>query len=338
MLMLARGLAERGLTVGMIVLGSGTDLPESVHGVRILPHGRRRPSRGPLARVSLATGALKSMLRLRTQVLVHMNAGPTTGIAALAGRLRGARFIYSSASVVDFEFETLEQRGLNVRLYEWGVRNASEVVVQTTEQAELCRARFQREPRVIPSIASRAEPRTEPPEAFLWVGRVQPLKRPDAYVELARALPDAKFWLIAVPQIDESADLRLTVEVAERELPNLELLEPRPREAIGELLARTVAVVNTSEQEGLPNIFLEGWSRGVPALALSFDPDELITGQRLGLFARGDPVRFEEQARTLWRQRNDQAELASRCIAYVRDNHDEAAVTEHWLETVRSFP
>jgi glycosyltransferase involved in cell wall biosynthesis len=223
---------------------------------------------------------------------------------------------------------------VNVRLYEWGVRRAAQVVVQNDEQARLCRSKFGRDPSIIPSIGDRPRRRARPPEAFLWVGRLQPLKRPDAYIELARAVPEARFWMIALPPVGGSADLRPHIYDAAAELPNLELLEPRSRAGIGQLLERSVAVVNTSEREGLPNLFLEGWARGVPALALSFDPDGLIARYAIGLFASGDQARFEKQARRLWRERDDQSELADRCIAYVRAEHDMDAVIERWLGTV----
>jgi glycosyltransferase involved in cell wall biosynthesis len=330
---LASGLAARGLRVGMIVIGGRAELPASAAGIHILRQAPRRRTRGPLARLSLAIGALSSMMGVRTGVLIQMNAGATTGLAALSARIRGARFIYSSASVMDFEFGSHERR-MNVWLYNRGIRDASEVVVQNRHQARLCHATFGREPLVIESIATRAGARARRPEAFLWVGRLHELKRPDLYLELAHRVPEARFRMIAVPQPDEPAELRRKVEEAARTLPNLELLEPRSRAGVGELLEHAVAVVSTSDREGLPNVFLEGWARGVPALSLSFDPDGLIAAKGLGLFARADPARFEEQARRLWSERDDRAELAERCVAYVRAEHDRDAVIDRWLSVI----
>jgi glycosyltransferase involved in cell wall biosynthesis len=336
--LLAQALAARGLRVGMVVMGSGEDLPASAGGVRIVRQPQRRRSHGPVARLALAAGALRAMAGARTRVLIQRNAGSTTAIAALAARLTGARFVYSSASVVDFDLAAYEPSRVNVRLYEWGVRRAAAIVVQTEEQAALCRARFGREAVVIGSIGEPRGPATTRPEAFLWVGKLQPVKRPEPYLELARALPEAHFWMIAVPDVSESAELRREVEEAARELPNLELLEPRSRAGVGELLARTVAVVNTSEREGMPNVFLEGWARGVPALALSFDPDGIVAREGLGAYAGGDPQRFLEAARELWAGRSARDALAARCVAHVEARHGEEAVVGRWLERVIEAP
>src|SRR3954467_3204226 len=94
LLKLAGGLAERGLRVGMIVIGNGDALPHEAQGVRILSQPTRKRFRGPLARAALATGALRSMWRARTDLLIQSNAGPTTAVAALVARLRRARFVY----------------------------------------------------------------------------------------------------------------------------------------------------------------------------------------------------------------------------------------------------
>jgi glycosyltransferase involved in cell wall biosynthesis len=332
--LLATHLAERGLRVAVIVFGSGRELPATVAGIDILPQARRLRSHGLADRIEFALEALRSMIGAKGDVLIHLSAGSTTAVAALAARIRGGHFVYRSANVFDFAFETVEPRALNVRLYEWGVRRASAIVVQSADQADLCRERFGREPVVVKSIATPAERRTQRPEAFLWVGRLQDWKRPDAYLELARAVPEAQFWMIAVPQKTDDVEMRRGVEETVRGLPNVRLLEPRPRAELGELIARAVAVVTTGDREGMPNVFLEGWSRGVPALTLSFDPDGIIARNRLGWSADGDPRRFADETRRAWRERDDQGELAERCIAYVRAEHDKDASIQVWLDTI----
>jgi glycosyltransferase involved in cell wall biosynthesis len=140
--------------------------------------------------------------------------------------------------------------------------------------------------------------------------------------------------MIDVPQDDEPGELRAAMDAAVRELANLERLAPRSREALGDLLDRAVAVVNTSEREGLPNVFLEGWARGVPALALSYDPAGLITGHGLGYVAGGDGAELAARARQLWRERGNESSFAARCIAYVRSEHDREAVVDRWMEAL----
>ena len=104
-------------------------------------------------------------------------------------------------------------------------------------------------------------------------------------------------------------------------MPNLELIPQRARPELLELVDRAVAVVNTSDFEGMSNLFLEGWARGVPTLALNHDPDGVIGANGLGGFAAGDPARLVELARKLWDERADQASLAARCRRYATEHH-----------------
>ena len=75
------------------------------------------------------------------------------------------------------------------------------LVVQTVEQATLCRTHFGREPRVIGSFAEAAPEAVPPRDALPWVGRLAPHKRPERLLVLARELPDARFVLVRGPDI-----------------------------------------------------------------------------------------------------------------------------------------
>jgi glycosyltransferase involved in cell wall biosynthesis len=335
-LSVARMLARKGHRIAIIGDGA-TPLPESVEGIALIPEppwrGRRLGLPG-VAFVAWASKSLVFLLSVRAGTLVKRGASAKVGLLALAARAGRRRFVYSSASVVDFDYARLEPSRRAVWLFHLGVRLADAIVVQTEEQVELCRQRFGREPVLIKSFAEPAPLRDARPEAFLWAGRLAPYKRPGAFVELARALPEAKFWMVAVPAggigVERLAELRQAAE----ELPNLELLDPRPRTELLSLINSAVAVVNTSDYEGMPNVFLEAWARGVPALSLHHDPDGVIERDHLGAFAGGSSQQLAEHARHLWRFRDNQTDLAARCRSYIEREHSPQRVTERWANTL----
>jgi glycosyltransferase involved in cell wall biosynthesis len=100
------------------------------------------------------------------------------------------------------------------------------------------------------------------------------------------------------------------------------------------LVDQAVAVVSTSDFEGMPNVFLEAWTRGVPVLALSHDPDNVIERHGLGEFARGSRESLVAGAKRLWDGRHDQRELAGRCLRYIAEEHSEDVVTRQWEQVL----
>jgi glycosyltransferase involved in cell wall biosynthesis len=334
--LLARALARRGAKVCLLTFDlPGTTIPSSVDEIAV---SVRPPYRAhqPLGKVRETIELCRAVARADAKVLVTRGAGPEVGFVGILTRLLRRKFVYSSANVADFDYGRLEAKRLNRALFRVGTRLADEIVVQTVEQVRLCRERFGGSPLLIRSIAEPAPQRDRRPEAFLWVGRLVSYKRPFAFVELARSLPEAKFWMVGVPiaYADGGPELVVALERKAATVPNLELLPPRSRPEVLKLVDRAVAIVNTADFEGMPNIFLEGWSRGVPTLALTHDPDGVIERHHLGAFAHGSSERLVDLARRVWDEREDQADIAARCRQYIFEHHSPEAVSARWQEAL----
>jgi glycosyltransferase involved in cell wall biosynthesis len=264
---------------------------------------------------------------------VQRAAGSVTGLVGAGARLRRRRFVYSTASDLDFDPNLLSDGIIAPRLFRLGIRCAQAIVVQTEAQGALCRTRWRRPCAVIRSIAEPAPPRAAGPDSFLWIGKINENKRPEAVVELAAQLPHARFRMV-VAGAYRTATLERAVRERAATLPNLELLGPRSRDQLAPLLERAVAVLSTSAAEGMPNALLEGWARGVPALVLSHDPDGLIRRRELGWSADGSPERLTELAAAAWETRSDQGALAARCRAYVAAEHRSDRIAALWEEVL----
>jgi glycosyltransferase involved in cell wall biosynthesis len=334
--LVSRTLAARGLRVCMCTFDvPGADIPPTVDGVDVVlrkPYARQR---GPIGRIGEAVALLRDLGSIDADVVVTRTAGYHVGLTALAARLRRRRFVYSSAHVLDFDFARWAPTLRDRLLYRLGISLAGAIVVQNEEQATLCRARFGRAGVVVPSIAEAGHRRGDLRDAFLWVGRAVWYKGPLELVELARAVPEAHFRMVCVPG-PAGEDLSVELEQAARGVANLELLPARPRADLLGLVGNAVAVVNTSHFEGMPNASLEGWSRGVPTLALRHDPDGVIARRGLGAFVDGSFERLVTEARTLWANRSNQAELAQRCREYIAEEHSEARAADAWAEVLQS--
>jgi glycosyltransferase involved in cell wall biosynthesis len=264
-------------------------------------------------------------------VFVSRSAGYHVGLVGLWAKLARRKFVYSSASLRDFDYQSFFEKWSDRIGFRVGLALADAIVVQTEEQVHLCERRFGRKSVLIRSISESAEQFDGRPEAFLWVGRVDRNKQPLEFVQLARSLPEARFQMVAKRLANtESGQLWDQIEAAALTLPNLDLLPSRPWPALLDLIARSVAVVSTSAFEGMPNVFLEGWARGVPALALNHDPDGVINRYGLGGFARGRPGRLIELASDLWANETARSECAARCREYVSLRHSSEVIGAKW--------
>ncbi len=316
LVLLARALHARGRRVALIVFDAPGGVPERVDGVEVVTLPQPPPGAG---RMRLVAGLLRAA---DAGVLVQRAAGSYTGVVGLVARLRRRRFVYSSASDLEFDPAFFDRDRTARRLFPVGIRCAHAIVVQSDEQAALCRDAWGRGCAVIRSIAEPAAQRGARPEAFVWAGRMAGYKRPEAFIELAGRVPQARFWMVGEAS-DEARQLAAAT-------PNLELLDALPRAQLLALLDRAVAVVSTSVKEGMPNVFLEGWARGVPALALSHDPDAIIERHGLGSVAGGSLDRLAQLAAAAWQAREQQAAIAASCRAYVAREHAADAVAARW--------
>ncbi|HEY5132611.1 MAG TPA: glycosyltransferase family 4 protein, partial [Candidatus Krumholzibacteriaceae bacterium] len=154
---------------------------------------------------------------------------------------------------------------------------------------------------------------------FLWVGRFQPTKRPDLFLDLARALPEVRFTMIGGYAGDEKYAVRVT-EAAAR-LANVTHIPFVPPAEIEPYYRRARALINTSSLEGFPNTYLHAWVYGVPVITLEIDPDEIVSKNRIGIVA-GTFEGLVEAVRSLRVDESMRSEMSARAFRYVRENHD----------------
>jgi glycosyltransferase involved in cell wall biosynthesis len=337
MALLARALAARGQRVAHIVYppSDPVALPDLLTLVPRAAHGGNRPLVGALLEAVRIWRALKAA---DARVAIVRGASPALAVASAFCRLHRRALVFSSSNNSDFTLERMSSR-VDRGLYRLSIRLADAVVVQSSDQVALARQAFPTLRRLvrIPSFADTASPASlgdgHRPDAFLWFSRVVPYKQPMLYVDLARALVEARFVMIPVPDDPRFPELG-AVRAAAPTVSNLELLDPLPHEQLSRLIARAAAVVNTSAYEGMPNAFLEAWAHGVPVLTFQFDPDAVVARNGLGISAGGSWERFVAGARELWEARERREELASRVQTYVARVHSIEAVGTRWSDLI----
>ena len=338
--MLAHALKDRGLRVAHVVYPVKDPRRVDASSPTLV---ERSPwqGHGPRGQLDETAAIWRGLHRADAHAYIVRGGGGHLIAASSFCRVLRRRLLFSSSSELDFDFARPDRSSRTLKVYRASLRLADDLVLQTRQQRELARRAFpDREPVVIPSFAEPAPGAngTGTGEYFLWADQLVEYKLPDRYVELAEALPDARFRMVAAVNNETPDGMAERIEAAAERLPNLELLPPRPRRQLLEEMQRAVAVVKTSRIEGMPNAFLEAWARGVPVLSLNVDPDAKIEDNRIGVAAGGSMERLTAAAATLWGDPGQRRAIGERAIRFIEDVHSPDAVADRWVALLEGRP
>jgi len=334
--LLARAFARRGFDVSMVVADYGQADAECIDDIALFKAYRLDGGLPGLRfvhpRITRLWGALE---RANADAYYVSIAGPHLGIAALFTKLRHRRLVFRIASDADCDPRRLLIRQARNRwLYGFGLRRADVILAQTPQQARALQTHYDVPSRIASMLVERAGPWRDFAErdiSVLWVGNLLPLKRPQLALALAHRLPHLQVHMVGGPQPGHE---RLYEDVAAEAatLPNVHFHGRLPYRATTELFDRARVVVNTSETEGFPNVYLQAWQRGTPVVTF-IDPNDVV--ERFGLGASVDDFEtLAAQASWLAQSEADWIAAGVRCRRYMDEHHGEDAVLAPYLRSL----
>ena len=283
---LARGLAARGIEVTVVTCDYGQPSPVVVHGVRVLKTYRIE-SGPPILRFfhPRLTRTMAALHAADADVYYARGAGLEAGHAWAASRRRGAAFVFGAAHDHDARASLPLLRNPRDRwVYRRALHGAAAVIAQTDAQQVLFRSEFGVASEVIRNLVEPPSRVADPGanSTIVWLGTYKAAKRPEWFVELARALPGRRFLMHGVlPVPPEPAGAWHACREAANALANLEVHDYLDHEHVAGLYQDAALLVHTSPVEGFPNTVLEAWACGVPSVSL-VDPDGIVSREGTG--------------------------------------------------------
>jgi glycosyltransferase involved in cell wall biosynthesis len=162
---------------------------------------------------------------------------------------------------------------------------------------------------------------------FIHVGSLTILKGSDKLYELIKAI-DKKNEIIIVGQLKDPKSKKIF-----RKISDVENVNFKGRLAHSEtlrLIANARALINTSNFEGFPNIFLEAWGTGVPVISLKVNPGDIINQYHLGVFCNGSLERMKDSIES-----NETCSLdKSSLMSYVSEFHSLGTAADRFLKII----
>ena len=271
----------------------------------------------------------QAIQRVDPHIIYLQGASAYMGIAARYARSSPCSLIWHIASARDVRrftirsFRTIPFDYIDKKMIEYGIRHADYIFGQAKYEEDLLRQNYG---RTCDLLVGNWHPAPtlpclkRPPVQVVWVANIKPLKKPEAFIDLAERLSTvahAEFIMIGRPA---SAKYQRRLEARIRKVRGLTYLGERSNEEINRILAASHIFVNTSEYEGFPNTFVQAWLHEVPVVSLHVDPDDLLTQQGLG-FCSGSLERLVQDARHLIENPDLRTRIGAKAKAYALEHH-----------------
>lgn len=216
---------------------------------------------------------------------------------------------------------------------------ADKIIVQNLFQKELLEKKFKRKdsvliknPVIIPSSTEEIQTNKS---SILWVGSIKPVKQPELFLQIARALPKLRFVMIGGENKGRK-DIYEMIEKEARTIPNLDFVGFVPYHKIQQYYKNAAIFVNTSQVEGFPNTFLESWVSGTPVVSLNVDPDEVICMYKLGFHSKTiEQLILDVQM--LFSNEDLRKVMAMNAKKYIEQHHDLKKIASEFEDLIASF-
>lgn len=266
-----------------------------------------------------------------------------TAEVAFSSRDCGRKVILLAGSDMDYDpAYRLDPGGRNVygtphHLMAYANSAVDAHIVQSTRQAESLASNYGRRASIVRNpidLSGRISVDAGSMRDLLWIGKSDPVKRPELMLEMASRLPQYSVTMVL------NLANRLIHESILREaqaLPNLEIVEYVPFAGIESYFACHRILINTSTIEGFPNTFLQSMKYGHPIATLEVDPESIISRHGCGICGDGDFGRMVELTGELLSQPQKYAEMGRNAEHYVGQFHDQEQVVARYAEIIGSL-
>jgi glycosyltransferase involved in cell wall biosynthesis len=249
-----------------------------------------------------------------------------TGIAAHYASRHGCRMIWHVSIDSDLfpdmgRFSGLT-RTIERQMRDYGIRHADTIVVQSEAQRHRLEESFGRSSTVIRNFqpGPGSPVKKSPRKTVLWVANLKPAKRPNEFLQLAKSLAhrrDIRFIMIG--RGGDERPYRSQVSAA-TDNSNFEYVGELPICEVNDLVAAGHILVNTSQDEGFPNTFIQAWYRKTAIVSLGVDPDGVLRTGGCGLVVDA-PDRLSAAVTDLIDDDDRRDALTEAGFGYVKSHH-----------------
>jgi len=279
-------------------------------------------------------GALSGLVRTwnalkRADADIYMMKCASAGVTlvTLFCKLHKRKFIYRLASTLESNGTYIKQNPVVGRLFAWSLRRATMVFAQNAIDAENLKRTMGIEAKVIPNGHRLSPMQEQKRDTILWVGRDVPIKNPERFLGLAKALPNEHFIIVCQTPNNDRHYENLIAQAGQ--IPNLQFIRHVPFNQIAAYFQRAKVLVNTSDAEGFPNTFIQASKAGTAILSFNVNPDDFLNKFDCGINCDGDFAKMVDSLKYLLTN-EEYIRLGKNGRRYVEELHDITKIADQY--------
>ena len=330
--LLAKGFAERGYDVSMIVKDVGQPQGQLIENIRVFKTFKQSAGL-PVLRffVPRLTSIWSALRSADADVYYQSCAGMLTGVVSKYCQIHNRQFVFRLAHDSDcIPGEQLIEYWRDRKIYEYGLRSANFIAAQGVKQVALLQKHYGLPSEPVNMVVDL--PAEDAPEDraidVLWVNNLRQFKRPELVLELASNMPSYKFVMIGGAVAGEEP-LFEDIKDEAKDIQNLEFLGAVPYQSVNNYFMESKVFLNTSDSEGYPNSFLQAWARSTPVVSF-FDPDNIIRDKGHGCVPQ-DLNRMKSDVEALLSDDRRRTSIGADARKFVFDNYSSDPVVETYV-------
>ena len=228
----------------------------------------------------------KALRSIRPDVVIQRGLTRISTLLALYSIIYSISYIFMFAH--DREARGRFQRSNRFNhFYPFLLLWARYLVVQNDFQQSSIPGIFKKKTFKIPSGYEIEQDFSFDKKGVLWVSRLEPWKRPELCIELAMKNPDISFTMIA-PIDPKDSEYGESIHKMAKNIRNIRLIDFVCFSEIDTFFRSARVFLNTSDEEGFPNTFIQACKNRTPIISLNVNPDGFISRFSTGVYCDGD--------------------------------------------------
>jgi glycosyltransferase involved in cell wall biosynthesis len=261
----------------------------------------------------------KAIMKAKPEVIIQHGLTVYSCLLAVYCKLMKIKFVYMFAHDVEAEgyYQTSRKKA---SLFKLLIKYTDIIITQNKHQHDILLNSVNRNSIILyngfPIISL-------PPvkkEHILWVARCDKWKCPEKFIRLASLNKNYKFVMVCNESTNEKHYLQ--IKTMANIVDNLHFLSHVPTDQMEDIFQKSLLLVNTSDDEGFPQVFIQAAICKTPIISLNVNPDNFITKYECGIYCAGDECTMNESIDSLLRNKQKYNEFSNNAFDYAKENHD----------------